>query len=207
MPSAGIHAHTIGFSQLITRAFRAPRSAQQENHMNRRNALNISAITALGLALSLTGAIAQQKQHALINAPAENSKYTQQQVVEVGDIPGHQVRVFEIHRTFPTNPPVINGLKLTETWTRGISDYIDNTGTSTNYTAYVFENGDKFFTRVGLVAQSVGPGKFTNSTAGTITGGTGKLLGIRGIVRSSGTAEPKAGVNENQTDIEYWIEK
>jgi hypothetical protein len=175
--------------------------------MNRRSILTRSAITALGLVFSLTGAIAQQKQNVLIKAPAENAKYTQQQVVDVGDIPGHQVRVFEIHRTFPTNPPMINGLKLTETWTRGISDYVDNTGTSTNYTAYVLENGDKFFTRAGLVAQSVGPGKFTNSTAGTITGGTGKLLGIRGIVRSSGTAEPKAGVNENQTEIEYWIEK
>jgi len=175
--------------------------------MNRYNILNIAAITALGLALSLSNAVAQEKQHVLIKAPAENSKYTQQQVVDVGDIPGHQVRVFEIHRTFPTNPPMINGLKLTEAWTRGISDYIDNTGTSNNYTVYILENGDKFFTRVGLVAQSVGPGKFTNSTAGTITGGTGKMLGIRGIVRSSGTAEPKAGVNENQTDIEYWMEK
>jgi hypothetical protein len=42
-------------------------------------------------------------------------------------------------------------------------------------------------------------------TAGPITGGTGKLAGIHGTVRTFGTAEPKAGINENQTDIEYAI--
>jgi hypothetical protein len=26
-------------------------------------------------------------------------------------------------------------------------------------------------------------------------------------VRSTGSAEPKAGVNENQTDIDYWFNK
>jgi len=72
---------------------------------------------------------------------------------------------------------------------------------------YVLENGDKFFTRSSLVAHSAGSGKLTNVTVGNITGGTGKLAGIQGIVRTSGSAEPKAGVNEVQTDIEYSIEK
>jgi len=40
-------------------------------------------------------------------------------------------------------------------------------------------------------------------TAGTITGGTGKFVGMQGIVRSSTTADPKAGVNEGQSEIEY----
>ena len=157
--------------------------------MNRRNALNISAITALGLALSLTNAVAQQKQHVSYKSPPETAKYTQQQAIDVGDIPGHQVRVYEIHRIFPTNPPVINGLKLAETWTRAVSDYVDNNGMSINYTVYVLENGDKFFTRGTLVAQSVEPGKLSNSIASIITGGTGKVAGIHGIVRSSGVAE------------------
>jgi len=169
--------------------------------------LKIATVALSGLCLSCAGAVAQQKQHVSYKVTAENSKYTEQHAIDVGDLPGHQVRVFEIHRTFPTNAPVINGLKLTEQWTRSATDYIDNTGSSVTYGVYVLENGDKFFTRGNLVAQSPAPGKLSNWVAGTITGGTGRLIGIQGVVRSSGTAEPKAGVNETQTDIDYWFEK
>ena len=34
------------------------------------------------------------------------SKYTQQHVIDVGDVPGDQIRIFEVHHTFPQNPPV-----------------------------------------------------------------------------------------------------
>ena len=63
----------------------------------------------------------------------------------MGDEPGHQSTLFEIHRTFPSNVPVINGVKLKETWTRGYADYINSNGLSTNYTLYVLDNGDEFY--------------------------------------------------------------
>ena len=172
--------------------------------MDQRTRGNVIALL-FSVALPVSNATAQEKQHVSFKGAPESTQYTQQHVIDVGDVPGHQVRLFEIHRTFPTNPPTINGLKLTESWTRATSDYIDNNGSATNYIVYVLENGDKFFARMSLVAQSVGPGKLMNMVVGPITGGTGKLAGIQGIVRSAGTAEPKAGVNENQTDIEYWI--
>jgi hypothetical protein len=175
--------------------------------MNRRSILSITAMTALGLSLATSSALAQQKQHVSYKVTAENTKYTQQQFLDVGDIAGHQVRSFEIYRTFPTNAPVINGMKLKEQWTRGVSDYIDNNGTANNYSVYVLENGDKFFTHTTVLAHSAGSGKFTNVSVGYITGGTGKLAGIQGIVRTSGSADPKAGVNEVQADIEYSIGK
>jgi hypothetical protein len=176
--------------------------------MRRSVQFALTTFALMGCAVLLAGgAFAQQKQHVSYKVTAENSKYTEQHAIDVGDLPGHQVRVFEIHRTFPTNAPVINGLKLTEQWTRSATDYIDNTGSSVTYGVYVMENGDKFFTRGTLVAQSPAPGKLSNWVAGTITGGTGKLIGIQGVVRSSGTAEPKAGTNETQTDIDYWFEK
>jgi hypothetical protein len=175
--------------------------------MNRRNALNVSAVTALGFVLSLAGATAQQKQRVSFKSAAENSKYTQQHAIDVGDIPGHQVRVYEIQRTYPSNPPMINGVKLTESWTRATSDYIDGSGSGNNYTVYMLENGDKFFVHSTLVAQSSGSGKLTATNAGPITGGTGKLSGIKGTVQSITHAEPKAGVNESQTDIDYSIER
>jgi hypothetical protein len=101
--------------------------------MNRRRTLILTTIALLGLAVGLPAAdaVAQQKQRISYNVSAENSKYTQQHVIDVGDVPGHQVRVYEIYRSFPNNAPVINGLKVKETWTRATSDYTDGNGTST----------------------------------------------------------------------------
>jgi hypothetical protein len=177
--------------------------------MNRPATFVLTAMAFLGVAAALpaSDALAQQKQQVSFKTPAANTKYTQQTTIDVGDLPGHQVRVFELHRTYPGDAPVINGLKLTEMWTRGVTDFIEGTGSSVNYSVYMLENGDKFFSRTALVAQSLGSGKFTTTSAGTITGGTGKLARIQGILRTTGTAQPTAGVNENQTDIEYWLQK
>jgi hypothetical protein len=38
-----------------------------------------------------------------------------------------------------------------------------------------------------------------------ITGGTGTLARINGMARTSTYANPRAGVNETQIDIEYWL--
>jgi hypothetical protein len=179
----------------------------EENMTRRTFPSTVATLLLAAIALPTGNAMAQEKQHVSYKSPAENAKYTQQTILDVGDAPGHQVRLFEIHRTYPANQPVVAGLKLVEQWTRGSSDYVDNNGTSVTYGVYVFDNGDKFFTRSSLVAQSPGPGKLNNLVVGNITGGTGKLAAIQGVVRSTGSAEPKAGVNENQTDIDYWFNK
>ena len=109
-------------------------------------ALTTMALLCLAAAVPAGDAFAQQTQHVSYKVGAENSKYTQQQFLDVGDIADHQVRSFEIHRSFPSNAPVINGMKIKEQWTRGICDYVDNNGTATVYGVYVLESGDKFFT-------------------------------------------------------------
>src|SRR5262245_21813708 len=38
-----------------------------------------------------------------------------------------------------------NGLKIAESWTRGLSDFTNNTGASIVYHEYIAENGDRFF--------------------------------------------------------------
>ena len=163
------------------------------------------AIT-IGMALTAPVAMAQQKQHVSYNTPAAHTTYTQQHIIDIGDIPGHQARLFEIRRTYGSDAPVINGSKLKEQWTRGMSDYIDNNGPAIIYNVWVLENGEKFFVRTSLVAQSSGDGKLTNMTSGVITGGTGSLARIRGIISSHGPSEPTAGINANQPDIDYWME-
>ena len=117
--------------------------------MNRRTTPTLATIALLCVAVAVPAgdALAQQMQRVSFKTSAANSKYTQQHVIDVGDVPGHQVRVFELHRTYPNDAPMINGVRLVESWARGLSDYTDTNGPNTGYTVYVMEGGDKFFVR------------------------------------------------------------
>jgi len=177
--------------------------------MNRRTTLTATTLALLCLAAALPAgdAVAQQKQLVSFKASPENTKYTQQLNIEVGDVSNHIVRVFEIHRTFPTNAPVINGLKLVESWERGFADRTDGDGPVTQYSMYVMENGDKFFARSTGVMRSSSSGMLTVKDVGYITGGTGKLAAIQGMVRVVANIDYKAGFNETVDEIEYSIGK
>ena len=76
--------------------------------MNRRIViiLKITALGGLAVAVPSSNALAQEMQHVSYKVGAEKSKYTQQQFIDVGDIAGHQVWSFEIHRTFPGDAPL-----------------------------------------------------------------------------------------------------
>jgi hypothetical protein len=163
------------------------------------------AVAAL-LCLAAGNGLAQEKQHVSFKASAENSKFTQQLTIDVGDMPNHVVRVFEIHYTFSNNAPIINGLKLVERWDRGFGDRIDGSGPATIYTVYVTENGDKFFVRnVGVVQNTAG--KLINTVVGNITGGTGKLAGLQGNTRAVAGFNYNTGFVETQIEIDYSIGK
>jgi hypothetical protein len=170
-----------------------------------RKAINRAAtLTAAMAMLSLpaTNVLAQESQRVFFSTSAENTKYTQQHLIEVGDVPGHHVRLFEISRTFPNDPPIIGGLALKEEWNRGVSDYTDGSGPASFYGVYVLENGDKFFAYSTAVSRKAGAG-LSAVTVGRITGGTGKFANMRGTIYTVRTADPAAGINEGQTEIEY----
>jgi len=168
--------------------------------------LALRTITLLWLAVVLATRPAPAQERLVFSVSAENSKYTQQHTIDVGDVTGHQVRLFEIKRVYPANAPVIAGLKIVESWTRGISDYTNNSGEAITYAVYVLENGDKFFTRGRLVAiQGPEARNLTASTVGPIIGGTGKLARINGMARTVTLANPQIGMNETQIEIEYWL--
>jgi hypothetical protein len=150
---------------------------------------------------------AQEKQKISYKVTAENSKYTQRNTIDVGDESGHQLVIFEIHRTFPANAPMINGVKLKELWTRGYADYVNNNGISSNYGVYSLENGDKFYTFSSTMGQADAAGKRTTVSVGSIRGGTGKLAGMKGMLRLTGVSDGKSGFNESQAEIEYWFAK
>jgi hypothetical protein len=68
------------------------------------------------------------------------------------------------------------------------------------------ENGDRFFARGSSVIQ-VAADKPAATGVASITGGTGKLAAIRGIVRYVANFDLKSGFNENQIDIDYTLGK
>ena len=169
---------------------------------------------AIGAALTLLGISetwAQQKQQIAFKNFGDNTKYTEQHAINVGDVPGHQVRIFEIHFTYPTDPPVFEGLRVVESWSHGYSDYIDVNGRHWGYITYVLENGDKIFARNDGSSQTIvdtdGAKKSTATGVTILTGGTGKVRGIQGTLRYVSIFDPKAGLNEGKTEGTYWIEK
>jgi hypothetical protein len=174
---------------------------------NVRIVLATIALCGLAAALSVSEGFAQDKQKVSYKAAAENTKYTQQLGIDAGDTPGHEVRVFEIHRTFPIDAPVFNGIKLKETWARGVSDYTDYNGPSSSYVTYVFENGDRFYVHTTTMGQKNASGQRSTIGVGKITGGTGKFAGIQGLTRSTGLSDPKAGRNAGETEVEFWFAK
>ena len=170
----------------------------------RHAVLLAGALSCLAITLPASDALAQQKQNVSFKVPAENTKVTQH-IIDVGDAPNHTVNVYEAHTTFTNNAPVINGIALHDLWSRGFGDLTDGNGVVTSYLVYVMENGDKIFARAMNVTQTGAAGMLTGTVVGHITGGTGKLEGIQGIVRQVVSFNLKERSGGSQNDIDYAI--
>ena len=169
-------------------------------------------ITSFALmAFSAFGVSAQEKCKRSGEVPAANTAYTQQHVLDVGDVPGHQIRIVEMHRTYPDAQPNCEGIKETESWTRAFSDYVDRNGRAWGYTVTTLENGDKIFSEFSGTSQTVadpdGTKKSTYVGIARYTGGTGKYQGIRGFSRETSKFDPEKKLNQLSYASEYWIEK
>ena len=167
---------------------------------------------SLGLALTpicFSTVSAQERCKVSQEATAAKSSYTQQHVLDVGDIPGHQIRILELHRTYSDDKPNCENLKRTESWTRGYSDYVDRNGRSWGYSVTSLENGDKIFAEYDGTSQTtVSPDGSKKSTfTGVIryTGGTGKYQGVQGLLRDTVVFDPDKNVNLEQLEGEYWL--
>jgi hypothetical protein len=170
-------------------------------------ALGGMALVCVTVALPVHTAVAQQTQRVSFTVPAKDATYTEQSRLNVPDPLGHQLRLLEIHRVFPTNPPVINGVRLKELWVRAITDYVNENGRGWTYSEYVFENGDRFFTSATVVAHGTGSGMLQANSIGEINRGTGKFDGIEGHVFTTTIARPLTGNIETKFEIEYTIKK
>jgi len=176
---------------------------------------SLGVFVASLLWLPPSGSLAQERHKVAWSARPENTKYTFQHVLEVGDVPGHAIRMIEIRRTFPDNAMTFEGLKVVEDVSRGTTDLIAGNGFGSGYTTAKLENGDLMFSQwqnsVQTVVNQDGSRKTVFVGTYITTGGTGKARGVKGFGRFSGLSELNAAGmatrNEYSGEGEYWIEK
>jgi hypothetical protein len=178
--------------------------------------MTLTARTALAMLAALIAALvaaptsAQEKHKFSFSTPPGLSVYTQQHEIEVGDVPGHKIRVYETRSKYTGEAPSYAGIKVAEAWTRATSDYTDGNGRASGYGVAILENGDKIFSRYDVlthtVVESGGARRTSIATVATLTGGTGKFSTIRGTLRSAGGTDFTRGTGA-KTEGEYWFEK
>lgn len=154
---------------------------------------------------------AQEKQKYSFKAPPGSTKYTQTHLMDVGDVPGHQVRLAEVQSSYSGNGPAYDGVKVVSARSVLVSDYTDGSGRASSYTVQNLETGEKVFQRTEIVAHSSagadGARRIGFTQVATLVGGTGRFKGIRGTLRTTGLTDLKTGTSGAETEGEYWFEK
>jgi len=121
--------------------------------------------TAAVLLLFGAAQAAEPDRHPLAySLDAGATRYVRQYRVEVGDVPRHELRVFDLTRKFTRGTPMIDGVRLTESQERGVADLVDQDGSESAYVIYVLEDGNRVFGRYsGTVRTRRWPGVYTQT--------------------------------------------
>ncbi len=165
----------------------------------------LTFIIGIGLAAYGIAEGAEQRKMVFYKWTAADAKYTKQYSIDVSA--DHEIRIFELRRTFPENPPVFEGVRVKEEWSRGSSDYVDGNGRWWAHGEYVLENGDRLYYWADGIAQNAGTGNVAGTGVMHLGGGTGKFSAIRGALRYKSALEIPKGFNEGQVEGEYWMER
>ena len=87
-------------------------------------------LIVIAMALISTHTWAQQRFPISFSGEGAKSRWVQQHVIEVDDVAGHQIRIYELQRTYPSeNGIVLDGEHVIEEWSRGSSNYTNGIGT------------------------------------------------------------------------------
>ena len=173
-------------------------------------ALGMALLMAVWLAAGSGEALAQQKHKYYFKAPPGTSKFTQTHLLDVGDLPGHQMRIAELQSKFSGEAPTYDGVKVVEARTVIFSDYTDGSGSAFYYAVSTLENGDKIYQRGDIMAHTTitdGARRTSFTSVVTLNGGTGRFAGIRGTLRGTGFSDMKTGTSGTVTEGEYWFVK
>lgn len=162
--------------------------------------------------LLVTNLYAQEK-YTYEYSPPQSSRYVQEHIIDVDDVPGHKLRIVEIQRVYTKDHPVVMGVKVVENWQRAFTNYIGGTGPVQAYETWLLEDGSKIFLEVNALtsseATSTGSRRGTSHGTSRIVGGTGKFVSIQGMVVTSVEfdTDPKTGYNRPTGHGEYWFAK
>src|SRR4051794_20600187 len=166
------------------------------------------AVLSAMLSMTVSTSWAQQK-YAVSEGANAKSEYIQEKIIDVGDRPGHQLRVYELKNDYPDRDFEFAGVKVKNSIVKGVSDYTNWSGSFTTYTVYALEDGSEIHSRgTGTTQSTMGAeGKrvaFKFSFVENYLGGTKKFKGIRG--QQTGSGERAAGANSitQRSSGEYW---
>jgi hypothetical protein len=134
-------------------------------------------------------------------------RYLNEHAIEVGDVPGHRVRIYEIHHDYPKRDLAYAGVAVRELVSRCMSDYINGSGPNVCYNVFTLEDGNKVFSHLTGSAQSDSAGGAKGVFIENFVGGTGKFKGIRGQVRGSTERAPGTTSLKVEVNGEYWIDE
>ena len=169
-------------------------------------------IVAVALISSHTWA--QQKLPINFSGEGAKSRWVQQHIIEVDDVAGHQLRIYELQRTYPSeNGIVLDGERVIEEWSRGSSNYTNGIGPVSGFTTWTTEKGNKVFMESAgsseTVATETGSKRGTYHGTARIVGGTGRFAKIRGLLvgEAKFDTDPKLNYNIYSIHGEYWFEK
>lgn len=162
-------------------------------------------------ALFATSDARAQTKHTISRSPSSTSSYPQQLALDVGDAPGHQVRVYQLHFEYPARDLAFAGVLVKESEVYGFSDYTNFNGPFWNYQVYTLEDGSKVFSRSAGTSQATtkadGSRVVKYSYVENFVGGTGKFKGMRGQVTGTGERGTVARSVTQDAHGEYWIEE
>ena len=112
--------------------------------------------------------------------PSNLEKYVQQKVIDVPDIKGHVVRIFEAEQKIK-NIKLCNGDSLISRRSYYMTDYIDHDGSHSGYDIFNTAKGNQLFVKsTGNSQKKVGEVLADYQGTGRIIGGTGALAAIEG---------------------------
>jgi hypothetical protein len=92
----------------------------------RFTALLVASSGAAAMCIA-TQAWAQQK-YTITGASGAPGQYLNEHAIEVGDVPGHRLRVYEIHHDYPHHDLAYAGVAVKELVSRCMSDFINGSG-------------------------------------------------------------------------------
>jgi len=171
-----------------------------------RRFVSIAALVTVTSMCSAYGLAAEPDRHPIPDVESR-SKYLEEHVIDVGDVPGHQARVYRLRYEYPNRDLQFLGVVVKESFTTGMSDYVGGSGGFKTYTVFVMEDGNKVYASGTGNTHANPDGRRSFSFTNTITGGTGPFKGLRGQMRGSGKRAAGATSLNQEAAGEYWIKQ